>query len=92
VALNPNRFKPHAMVDWGMTDANAMERRRSRANWTIRRYRLGEEPAVNSCSALSVSERVNVALRLSQEMWAMSGKPRPRYSRKDIPGNIIRKP
>jgi len=35
---------------------------------------------------------VNVALRLSQEMWAMSGKPMPRYARKDIPGNMIRKP
>ena len=83
------------MVNLGMTDADAMdaiERRRSRANWTIRRYRLGEEPAANSCTALSVSERVNVALRLSQEMWAMSGKPMPRYARKDIPGNMIRKP
>ncbi len=78
------------MVESSMTDA--MERRRARANWTIRRYRLGEEPGANSYSGLSVAERIGVALRLSQEMWAITGNPMPRYGREDIPGRIIRKP
>ena len=55
----------------------------------MRRFRLGEEPA-QSWQGSSIAERVALVWQLSQHMWELSAKPFPKYSRAEMPGQLIR--
>jgi hypothetical protein len=67
------------------------ERRRARAGWEVRKYRLGEEPAVD-LRALDVpeAERAEGLAQISLLAWRLSGRPLPDYDRASMPGRILR--
>jgi len=58
--------------------------------WTIRVYRLGEEPA-DDLSALSTPEqRLAMVTVLTRRMWELTGLPVPSYERAAMPGRVRR--
>lgn len=65
-------------------------RRLARATWPVRKYALGREPSDN-LSLLSVSDRVAMVWRVTQDAWALGKLPVPDYARADIPGRVIRR-
>ena len=69
---------------------SAEERRTARANWPIRKFRLGEEP-VDDYSAYTMAERMMMVERMTNDAWASAGRPIPRYSRREMPVRVIRK-
>lgn len=71
-------------------DDEALARRRARADWPVRKYRLGEEP-VDDFSAYTVEERLAMTWRMTSDAWASAGLPMPSYSRAETPVRVIRK-
>ena len=67
------------------------ERRTARADWPVRKFRLGEEP-VDDYSTCTAGERMMMVEQMSRDAWASAGLPMPRYSRREMPVRIIRKP
>lgn len=70
-----------------MTDREA--RAAARANWPIRRFRLGEEPADDPRSLTTPEERVAVMWQLAKDAWASAGRPIPDYPRERTPIRVI---
>lgn len=66
------------------------ERRRARAAWPVRRFRLGEEPLVDERDASTVDERVALVWKLTCEQWAIGNREWPAYRRSEMPGRILR--
>ncbi|MBX3220817.1 MAG: hypothetical protein KF795_09875 [Labilithrix sp.] len=66
------------------------ERRRARAAWPIRRATLGGEPLTDDRIPDDVDARIAMVATLTSSQWAFAGKPLPRYSRAEIPGQVIR--
>lgn len=66
------------------------ERRAARADWPVRKFRLGEEP-VDDYSTCTAGERMMMVEQMSKDAWASAGLPMPRYSRREMPVRIIRK-
>lgn len=66
------------------------ERRRARAAWPIRSFRLGEEPLVDERDAMTPDERLELVGRLTREQWALAGRSWPEYSRAQMPGTVVR--
>jgi hypothetical protein len=64
-------------------------RRQARANWPIRKYKLGEEPP-DDLSHLSPDERVSLLFDLSISAWLLAGNELPRLPRSQWPGVVIR--
>lgn len=71
-------------------DDEALARRRVRAGWPVRKYRLGEEP-VDDLSAFTVEERLAMTWQMTTDAWASAGLPMPSYSRSEMPIRVIRK-
>jgi hypothetical protein len=65
-------------------------RRRARADWPIRKFRLGEEPAEDVSSWTTPAERLGIAWQLSVEAWLLSGGSLPTYTRAELPATLIR--
>lgn len=70
--------------------ASVEERRAARADWPVRKFRLGEEP-VDDFSACTAGERMMMVEQMSRDAWASAGRAMPRYSRREMPVRIIRK-
>ena len=68
---------------------SAEERRAARANWPVRKFRLGEEP-VDDFSAYTPGERMMMVEQMTNDAWASAGLPMPQYSRREMPVRIIR--
>ena len=68
------------------------ERRRlTRANWPVRKYRMGEEPLVDELDDSTAAERVRQVWLLTRQIWSISKQAvQPRCSRANMPGRIIR--
>jgi hypothetical protein len=66
------------------------ERRRARATWSIRAIPLGREELVDARDGSSVDERIALVWKLTEELWAFSGRAIPDYPRRDMPGAILR--
>ena len=77
-------------MDEEETPPSAGERRAARANWPVRKFRLGEEP-VDDFSAYTPGERVMMVWQMTCDAWASAGRPMPRYSRHEMPVRIIRR-
>lgn len=65
-------------------------RRRARAGWPVRMYRLGEEPPDVLPPEVSPEERLAITWRLSLEAWSLTGRPFPDYDRAHIPSRLFR--
>jgi hypothetical protein len=58
---------------------------KSRDDWPVRRYRLGEEPGDDLSHTTTAEERLVMVAVLSAEAWALSGVPLPAYARRQTP-------
>jgi hypothetical protein len=67
----------------------AEERKAARANWPIRRFRLGEEP-LDDPDEPAPGERLALLWSLSMRMWRLSGRKWVRRPRSRWPGRVIR--
>ena len=65
-------------------------RRRARANWPVRKFRLGEEPA-DDFSAFTVEERLAMTWQMTCDAWASAGRPLPVYSRSEMPIRVVQR-
>jgi len=66
------------------------ERRRARAGWPIRRATLEDEPLTDERIPEDVDARIAMVATLTRSQWAFAGRPLPRYSRAEMPGQVIR--
>jgi hypothetical protein len=64
-------------------------RRAARANWPVRRLRLGEEGDEGPESTWE--ERLVATWELSVQAWAVAGLPMPTYERSNAPTRLLRK-
>ena len=64
-------------------------RRRARASWPIRVFRLGEEPP-DDVSHLTPDERIALVWPLTVRAWRLSGRELPDVPRSQWPGRVIR--
>jgi hypothetical protein len=73
-------------------DANDAEnaRRIARAQWSIARFRLGEEPDDDLSESTSPAQRIAMMWVLAESAWKMTGRPLPTYERCDIPATYYR--
>ncbi|HEY5492565.1 MAG TPA: hypothetical protein VIK25_15340 [Gemmatimonadaceae bacterium] len=70
---------------------SADERRRLRESWSVRIYRLGEEPPDDLSATTTPEERVRMVEVLSRRSWELSGQPLPQYPRSSIPITVLRR-
>ncbi len=64
-----------------------VERMKLRASWPGSTGSLGDETPPD-VSSLSGAERIEEVFRLSNHLWALSGRPFPRYKRSQMPGRL----
>lgn len=63
---------------------------RDRSSWPVRAYRLGSEPADDLSAVTTAEERLAMMWPLALEAWELTGRPLPRYTRRETP--ISRRP
>lgn len=73
-----------------MSDAAASERRRARAAWPVRKFRLGEEPDEDLADT-TVEERVAMVWQMTVDAWSSAGREIPTYRRSETPVRVLRK-
>lgn len=71
--------------------ARADRRRQQAAQWPVRRFDLGQEPARDPLDRSTVDERLAMMWPLAKEAWAVAGKPIATYKRRDMPGALTRR-
>ncbi len=71
-------------------EGSADERRRARAAWAVRKFRLGEEPA-DDFAGTSVEERVVMVWQLTLDAWAAAAREIPTYRRSEMPVRILKR-
>jgi len=65
--------------------SSAQERADARRSWPVRKHRLGEEPSEDLSASTTAAERLGMMWRLTQDAWAMTGRPIPDYPREEMP-------
>jgi hypothetical protein len=75
-----------------MSDAEARkERARRRAGWPVSVATLATDADAEDLRETTTAvERVLMVWRLTQDAWALTGKPLPEYDRRNMPGRVIR--
>lgn len=53
-------------------------------------FPLGEEPGADLSDTTSIDMRLEMVSILTRRMWELSGKPFPTYTRREMPGRVIR--
>jgi hypothetical protein len=71
-------------------DDGAQRRRAARAQWPVRRFRLGEEPPDDLSDVTTAAERIAMMWPLAEEAWKIAGRPWPVYDRQSIPARLFR--
>jgi hypothetical protein len=71
-------------------DEPARVRARRRAEWSVRSFRLGEEPGDDLSDTTTAVERLSMMWPLAVETWTLSGRPLPIYDRTNLPGRLFR--
>lgn len=72
-----------------MSDAAASERRRARAAWPVRKFRLGEDPD-DDFADTTVEERVAMVWQMTLDAWSSAGREIPTYRRSEMPVRVLR--
>jgi hypothetical protein len=71
-------------------DGPARSRARLRAEWTVRSFRLGEEPGDDLSDSTTVEERLSMMWPLAVEAWTLSGRSLPAYDRRSLTARLYR--
>ncbi len=66
------------------------KRAAARRSWPVRRFRLGEEPSDDLSQDTTAEQRLAMMGQLAAEAWLLTGRPFPDYTRRDMPGRVIR--
>ena len=66
------------------------QRAAARASWPGRKLSLADEGTTDDLSTLTVSQRIALVWRLTQDAWAFAGTPIPDYTRAETPIRVIR--
>ncbi len=72
--------------------AAAEERRAARSSWSVKVFRLGEEPGDDLSDRTTPEERIAMMWRLAVDAWTAAGLCLPGYTRDRMPGRVIRAP
>jgi hypothetical protein len=83
--LRNTRRRRASDYDGGVNANTPEERAAQRANWPIRRFRLGEEPEDDLLSSTTPEQRVAMVWSLTLDAWASAGREIPAYDRSNIP-------
>ena len=67
------------------------ERAAARGSWPIRAVPLGAEALSDERDQSTVDERIAAVAVLTREQWAFAGLEIPRYTRAEMPGELIRR-
>jgi len=70
-------------------DAAAL-RRAARAQWPVRRFRLGDEPPDDLSDVTTAAERIAMMWALAEEAWKVAGRSVPAYDRRSMPARLFR--
>ena len=81
-------FQRGASPSRSPAEGSADERRRARAAWPVRKFRLGEEPA-DDMAGTTVEERVAMVWQLTLDAWAAAGREIPTYRRSEMPVRVL---
>ena len=73
-----------------MSDETRVARAKARASWTVRVYRLGEEPSEDLSETTTVLERLAMMWPLAVAAHTLGGAALPDYQRQAAPGKIWR--
>ena len=73
-----------------MQDEAHEKRAKARANWPIRKYRLGEEPGDEVWATMTPEERVRLMWPLAVDAWILAGRKLPNYERSNAPTRLYR--
>ena len=65
------------------------DRAARRAEWPVRRFRLGEEPPDDLSATSTAEERLGMLASLSEEAWALLGRTVPDYPREEAPVAVV---
>ncbi|MEO5580021.1 MAG: hypothetical protein ABIR58_05135 [Gemmatimonadaceae bacterium] len=60
-----------------------------RSDLRARTFRLGEEPRDDLSACTTANERLALVADLTREMWALTGREMPIYSRTQIPVAVV---
>ena len=86
---------PERAVESGATGTNEKDsgraaRRAARAQWPVRKFRLGDEPGPDLSATTTAEERLAMMWPLAREAWALAGRAVPDYPRNLMPIRVIR--
>jgi hypothetical protein len=65
-------------------------RRKARAQWSIARFRLGEEPSDDLSETTTPGERIAMMWILAESAWKLAGRQLPTYDRRHMPAVFYR--
>ena len=65
-------------------------RRRARAAWPIRVFRLGDEPGDDLSGRTTPEERIDMMWQLAVDAWTAAGYRLPNYTRAQMPCRVVR--
>ena len=71
-------------------DSAREARRAARAQWPVRKFRLGAEPGPDLSATTTARERFEMMWPLAREAWTFAGRAIPDYPRHRTPIRIIR--
>ena len=72
------------------TDDAVAARRRARAAWPIRVFRLGDEPGDDLSGRTTPEERIEMMWPLAVDAWTAAGYSLPNYTRAQMPCRVVR--
>ena len=72
------------------SDGGRRRRAAARADWPVRRSRLGEEPPDELSASTTVAERLSMMWPLAVEAWTLAGRELPTYTRAETPIRVVR--
>jgi hypothetical protein len=71
-------------------ERDRVARRRARAGWPVKRFRLGEEPPDDLSDVTTAAERIAMMWPLALAAWQVAGRSLPTYDRSSMPGRLWR--
>ena len=71
-------------------DEERAARARARSDWSVRKFKLGEEPSDDLSGTTTAAERLGMMWPLAVQAWKLAGKALPTYDRSSIPIRIYR--
>lgn len=76
--------------DGSCEEHDRRERAAARANWSVRKFKLGEEPSDDLSAVTTAEERIAMMWPLTVEAWTLAGREISNVPRDQWPVKILR--